>query len=301
MGSSSTPRTPFPPSRRPRSGKFSIYDLLGSLTDRDIQICLDLHEHRVLTTDQIFELHFPSYHRARKRLLQLYERGVLGRFRPPRRPGSEPWHYVLDDLGAHVVAAYRGIEFKELKFRRDRVLRLARSPYLRHLRETNGFFCRLAYACGEHGSEHHLATWIGERNAQHKAYGLVRPDGVGELVGPNGSLVFYLELDRGTEDLARLEQKLSCYERLRHFPEEPHAILFCFHSEAREVNARRVLNGAGSYTVATTTSGLHMANPLGPIWLPRNSPLRYPLSELPRPERDLTPSWQVMFGPRDDL
>ena len=94
----------------------------------------------MLTTQQAFELLFPSYHRARKRLLLLYDRGVLGRFRPPQRPGSQPFHYVLDERGAKLVAGYLGVELKELKFRTDRVLRLSRSPFLRHLRETNGFF-----------------------------------------------------------------------------------------------------------------------------------------------------------------
>ncbi len=66
----------------------------------------------MLTTQQAFELLFPSYHRARKRLLLLYDRGVLGRFRPPQRPGSQPFHYVLDERGAKLVAGYLGVELK---------------------------------------------------------------------------------------------------------------------------------------------------------------------------------------------
>jgi hypothetical protein len=70
----------------------------------DRQICLDLYKHHVLTVHQLAKLHFSQPRRARKRLLQLYERGVLNRFQPRRASGSAPFHYVLGELGAHIVA-----------------------------------------------------------------------------------------------------------------------------------------------------------------------------------------------------
>src|SRR2546428_4967098 len=127
MGGSLNAPTSFGKSNRSSSDKRFLYSLLERTTDRDMDLCLHLYEHHVLTTYQAFELFYPSYHRARKRLLLLYDRRVIGRFRPPQRPGSQPFHYVLDERGAKLVAGYLGVELKELKFRTDRVLRLSRS------------------------------------------------------------------------------------------------------------------------------------------------------------------------------
>jgi hypothetical protein len=82
----------------------------SSVTHRDQLICLDLHEHRILTTDQIFELHFSSIQRARARLSKLHELGVVWRSRPRALLGSLPWHYTLDEIGAWIVAEHLGID-----------------------------------------------------------------------------------------------------------------------------------------------------------------------------------------------
>jgi hypothetical protein len=83
------------------------------------------------------------------------------------------------------------------------------SPRLRRLRETNGFFTRLAHACrtGEH--PYRLARWWGERTCAIRWQGLVRPDGLGRLDGPEGSVTFALELDRGTESRDRLAESFN--------------------------------------------------------------------------------------------
>ncbi|HEV8420368.1 MAG TPA: replication-relaxation family protein, partial [Actinomycetota bacterium] len=124
-----------------------IQAVAASLTERDQRICSDLLEHRVLTTIQLFELHFGSYNRARDRLLHLYRMGVLWRTRPRRRRGSLPFHYVLDDLGALVVAESRGVDLAALGYYFYRTLGMVESPRLQHLREINSFFSRLAHTC----------------------------------------------------------------------------------------------------------------------------------------------------------
>src|SRR5487761_1833629 len=75
------------------------------LTDRDRSICALVAEHRVLTTDQIATVAFDSPISARHRLAMLYRLRVLDRFRPFRRVGTAPNHWVLDAIGAMVVAA----------------------------------------------------------------------------------------------------------------------------------------------------------------------------------------------------
>jgi hypothetical protein len=43
--------------------------IAASITERNQRIFIDLFEHRILTTIQLYELHFRTYPRARKRLL----------------------------------------------------------------------------------------------------------------------------------------------------------------------------------------------------------------------------------------
>ena len=283
VGSVNAP-TPFGRSKkRSPSGRRTHFSILGSITDRDMEILLHLYEHKVLTTDQLHELHFSTVHRTRKRLSQLYERGLVDRFRPPQRPGSYPHHYVLDDLGAKLVAGYLGVELKELRFRKDRLLRLSRSRFLRHLRETNSFFSRLAYACRRAEDGTQLTLWLGERRATMAG---IRPDGMGAVRHRWGSTSFWLELDLGTETHDRLESKLHGFARHMFSPEEaPHAVLFCFHSKERETRARRALYEPEGLMVATTTLWRHRADPLGPTWLPHRTGHRLSLVDLPVPER----------------
>lgn len=252
---------------RPRTDRAKLQAIAASLTERDQRICLDLFEHRILTTIQLYELHFPSYPRARKRLLELHRLGVLWRVRPHHQFGSLPWHYVLDEPGALVVAESRGIEPTELGFRFDRVLGMLDSTRLRHLRETNGFFTRLAHACRTSTEPYRLAEWWGERTCVERWQGLVRPDGLGRLVGPESSLSFALELDRGTESRDRLAEKLERYALIAAGPDAPDVVLFCFLSAERERSAREVLGRPG-IKIATTTIERHRAEPLGLVWRP---------------------------------
>jgi hypothetical protein len=239
----------------------------ASLTERDQRICADLFEHRILTTIQLYELHFRTYPRARKRLLELYRLGLIWRTRPPKHPGSFPWHYTLDEPGALVVAASRGVEPAELAFRFDKVLGILDSQRLRHLRETNGFFTRLAHACRTSERPHRLAEWWGERTCVERWQGLVRPDGLGRIQGPDGSVAFALELDRGTESRDQLSEKLERYGLIASGPDAPEAVLFCFTTAEREQSAREVLGHPGVY-VATTSLERHRADPLGAVWRP---------------------------------
>ena len=102
--------------------------LASHLTDRDRYLCDLLAEHRVLTTNQITTVAFDSPISARHRLATLHRLRVLDRFRPFRPVGSAPQHYVLDALGAMVVAAERGLEEHELSWRRDRAARPRHEP-----------------------------------------------------------------------------------------------------------------------------------------------------------------------------
>lgn len=79
------------------------------LTNRDHTLLGWLAKHAVLTSFQIADALFPSRDFAQERLRTLTRIGVLDRFRPQRPDGgSYPYHYILAQLGAKVVAAQRG-------------------------------------------------------------------------------------------------------------------------------------------------------------------------------------------------
>ncbi len=186
--------------------------LASHITERDRRIALDCYEHNVLTTDQIRRLYFTNTRIAQVRLQRLYELRVLERFRPRPKAGegSRPYHWILDEAGALIVADWKGIDRSELRYTRDNGLRIAASRNLAHHVEANEFFVRLALEAGAlHGE---LREWYGVRTLTHMLSGAVVPDGYGVLAMPGAKpRHVLLELDRGTEPLDVLRAKAKRY------------------------------------------------------------------------------------------
>jgi hypothetical protein len=67
--------------------------------------------------------------------------------------------------------------------------------------------------------------------------GIIRPDGLGELLWSDGSCTSLLEVDRGTERGDRLPEKLAYYRRFATMDLAPGALLFLFHSLERYTHA----------------------------------------------------------------
>lgn len=114
------PRPKSVSSRRPRVSAERVFELARHLTERDREICRYLYHHRVLTTDQLTLLFFSSRRRAQDRLLFLYRGRVLDRFYPPRPfgLGKPEAHWLLDEGGAILVAAAKGVERRALGWER---------------------------------------------------------------------------------------------------------------------------------------------------------------------------------------
>ncbi len=90
-----------------RPGRVSdrlVLDVASSLTDRDRQILRLLRWHRVLTTGQVHAMFFGDRNTAQHRMTRLYELRLVERFRPLRQGRDGEYHYVLDTLGAYVLA-----------------------------------------------------------------------------------------------------------------------------------------------------------------------------------------------------
>lgn len=264
---------------RPRVGSELVHRVSQCITDRDKRICLDVYDHRFLTTHQALRLYFDSLTRARTRLLTLYQLRVLDRFRPHRKWGSFPWYYVLDEIGIQIVAALLGRDPKSLAYDRTKALNHVYSPRLLHMTEVNDFFTRIAEESRRHPQGIRLERWLSEKACRAAWKDYLRPDGFAIVKGPKGSVSFWLEVDGGTEIRPRLIEKLDRYSMVAEMDEAAGVILFCFPSRPREVSAREILVDCG-IAVATGLLSDHMSDPFGRLWLPLGSDRRVTLVEL---------------------
>lgn len=74
-------------------------------TERDIEIVLALWRHRVLSTSQIKALWWPTaqLRKAQERMKELFDLGLVDKFRPPSLRGSYQWSYCLDRAGHELL------------------------------------------------------------------------------------------------------------------------------------------------------------------------------------------------------
>jgi hypothetical protein len=267
---------------RRRVGRFEVLDSARWLTKRDQDICQDLFDHRVLNSIHLRQLYFTHPRIASRRLKLLWERRLLDRFQPKADTGSAPFHYVLDELGAHVIASTRGLDIKKVRDRiRDDALLFTRWTFA-HRMELNDFFCTLTWATRRSAECRRLSTWWSEGRCVAEWDGLIRPDGFAQLDGRTDTCRFLLELDRGTERGPRLADKLEAYAWFaRVEPDAADAVVFLFPTPEREVAARDRLSAVPDLCVATSTRELFYRDPLGPVWLPAAEDRRVPLLWLP--------------------
>ncbi len=250
--------------KAPRSAAERLAVLASRLTERDRRLCRLLWDHKVLTTHQVIALCFPSRYAATHRLLLLVRLGVLDRFRPFRLTGSAPFHYVLGELGAHVLAAERGLTISELGYHRARTLALAHSEHLGHMVGVNGVFAALA-ASARARPDAALAAWWSERRCTQRWGHLVRPDGFGRWTEAGRTVEFFLEYDTGTETVARVVGKLGGYTDLATGSGIWTPTLLWLPSAHREAEVRRAI---GTPLVPVATASGPTTDPAAAVWLP---------------------------------
>jgi hypothetical protein len=227
----------------------------SQLTARDRILLGWLYDHGVLTTFQVANALFPSLDFCQRRLRTLYQLRLIARFRPQRADGgSYPYHWVIDQLGAEVVAAARD----ERPPRRDHA-RLERRRWtstrtLAHRLGVNQFFTDLAGHARTHPGAQ-LRQWLPEAACQRsgtfthpddpaliRAYQpRVRPDGHGLWADAGRQVPFFLEYDTGAEQLSILAAKIIGYHELFSTIGRSWPVLFWLHSAARERNVRTLL------------------------------------------------------------
>ena len=175
-------------------------ETLLNLTERDREILGRLAEHEPLSSSELCLLFFTGERSARLRLSHLEDNGLLQRVYPARsrRGGGTEALWFLSAAGRRAIGAPQ---------RRPPGLSI---PDLEHRRAVTHFFCHLVKR--SLGSEDEgLWSWLGERSAERALGGAIRPDGFGRYLLPGGEVIFYLELDRGTEPGRRVADKLRRY------------------------------------------------------------------------------------------
>ncbi|MFF2085439.1 replication-relaxation family protein [Nocardia sp. NPDC058176] len=291
--------------------------LVARLTERDRWILRMLHEHRVLTTNQLTALAFPHPHIALRRLTRLHRYGALDRFRPLRTRGSAPMHWVLAPAGAAVLAAEAGVSARELGYSRQRALAVAHSLHLTHTLGVNTWFTTLIHH-GETNSGGRVQTWWSQARC-HRLWGdLARPDSFGRYTHTDTTLDFFLEYDLGTTALARVAGKLHGFGELARSTGVITPILLWVPTSEREANARTALHHTWkrlpdpeAVPVATAAAQLLDAvpdpSPAERVWLPLDTTTgtRLRLADLatvwphrtpPEAEIDQEQNWAPLAG-----
>ena len=234
---------------------------------------------------------FGDLNTAQHRMARLHDLRLVERFRPIRCGRDGEYHYVLDVLGAYVVAVMANRDpDREIKmrWRTDQALSIANSQRLAHTVGANDLFVRLV-AAARHRSDVELTTWWGERYSKERLAGIVYPDGVGVWRDGDATVVFCLEYDRGTEQLGRLARKAADYARLEEASGWAFWVLVVVPGPRREAGVRGALSGHG-LAVATTTASLAL-RPTDAVWAPLGADgSRVRLADLagwPRPAESL--------------
>jgi hypothetical protein len=273
--------------RRRRITDRLIFDVASSLTDRDRHILRLLRWHRVLTTSQIHVMFFSDPNTAQHRMTRLHELRLVERFRPLRAGRDGEYHYVLDVLGAYVVAAMANQDPDrevKMRWRTDWAMSIATSQRLAHTVGANDLFVRLV-AAARTNPDAELSTWWDERYCKGRLGEVVRPEGLGVWRESDATVAFCLEYDRGSEQLSRLEKKAGDYARLEAAWGVAFWLLVVIPGPRRESGARLALSGQG--LAAATTTHPMAVRPTDAIWAPLgHDGTRVRLAELagwPRP------------------
>ena len=185
------------------------------ITDRDRELFLALMDYRVLTTDQICHLFFPSLHRTRKRLAQLWKHGLLARAARPTRlgEGSSQYLYALSRRGQQIlpnVATQQRASPSTLR------------SFSQHSERINDFRICLLLAV-RMANDLNLSSWTQGRKLKMVAaprYPVITqttpiiPDAMFTLHHQRRAYTYFLEIDRGTTDLGRIAAKCAGYHWL---------------------------------------------------------------------------------------
>jgi hypothetical protein len=257
------------------SWEAAAFERLNLVRDPSILLCLA--EAGVLTTGELCKLHFANADVCRRRLRVLRDLRLVVGFRPGRSRGAETC-WALTERGAKVLGEVLGEAVRAGVWGRGE----ASARALPHRRAVAEFFMALAGAGDPHltpvrAAGHHTlraavpgepsTLWLGERSCRtvfgdgtRRPLGLrvaLVPDGAAIVAAGEASGVLVLELDRGTESLDVVGEKIARYARVGGV-----AVVVCFTDPARatwrppDLGVRVLVGDLAS----------HLADPWEPVW-----------------------------------
>jgi len=265
-----------------RQAAHTLIDLSHRLRPRDYTIAALLDEHVTLTTEQLTSMLFDNPITCRHRLQALRGLGFIDRFIRNRPGAPNPVCWLPGPLSARYMALARGDNPPTARALRERQDRVYASPTLAHLLAVNSVFAALLVHARQHrGAD--LTRWWSERTTTAAFGRRIRPDGHGVWTDGHGQTGFFVELDRGTETIGTLVDKLGSHRRLRAEGGPAYPILFVLPSRIREQNLHRRLTDRPEPALhVATTSPESGPDPAGPVWrLAGNGRHRLTLGELP--------------------
>lgn len=194
------------------------------LTHRDMTVFASIAKMRYLTASQISLLHFPNQRKARRRLRILYEAGYLKRFERPNLEAVGRGEYV------YYLSAKGGKEVGENtnRFRRHRksLQIIEHHLLINDFRICTGIACQGSeFFCG-FIAEYDRSDNNGNRLAKKTTDWVVipetkerirfTPDAAFYIGNSEGKkLLFFLEVDRGTENVRASGKNKGFAERIR--------------------------------------------------------------------------------------
>jgi hypothetical protein len=256
-----------------------LNQLARTLTTRDIVILLALANYRYLDRDQVEQLFFPSRRVSQRRIKWLKDHGLIYRWLMIEPPGWTRLHslLLLSPRGARVLANCLDMNPRTLvrlsEDARDHCFNIG------HDLGANAFFVGLAVASRAVPNEG-LYHWVGESRcrlisrAEMGPKHALAPDGWGRYLISGREIIFFLEWDRGTESIGRLQRKSANYSR--YFVRRMHAstthIFFVLPSWSKELAfhkgvAQQLPRDERCCVFWTTTvSYLEALGPRGSVW-----------------------------------
>jgi hypothetical protein len=182
------------------------------LTERDVEILVDVWKYRYLNLPQIQALHFTSAKSAYRRLQQLCEGKYIKAFTAPSIAGRI---FYLNKAGVEVVADHMQVTLDDLKWHRS-----SSTPkdyfFLRHFLAINDFRVALTLACQNSplSLRGFIPEYVGEKvggnvkkylrdsifDIQNPRHSLSHtPDAAFAIEKDGKAALFFVEIDQGSE------------------------------------------------------------------------------------------------------
>jgi hypothetical protein len=227
----------------PRPATDQLAALAGRLSDRDRQLCRLLYDHQVLTSGQLAQLLATPARILQQRLTQLTALQVVDRFRPHTRlgAGGAPYHYLLGEAGARVLATDADTSLEGLGWQRDRLLTLGNANgALTQLLVVNGLLAALTHATHTRPGCR-LVCWWPTRRCQARWGPLIAPDAYVRWQDPAGEVDFFLHHHPDQTELEQLIGLLAGYHDLAIATRITTPVLWWLLRPDREIGLRRRL------------------------------------------------------------